>query len=223
MKRVKLHRIFLCVALTAAIFLNGCFKMAVTHSALAPVPATNTRTGKVALYRRADGKLGHVGKFTMPYAAWIPVGAVMANGDSRNKIMDYTADALKQVGYETVTVSRNTPCDLPILTCDVKRFKFKTYTMFFPFGFRSGRITLEAKLVNAYGKVFWTQEFDQSDLTGGLGGFEQMSDRAMTKLLNDMAAAFSDAEFHDALVAATRNAPGAAAAKSADNGDTVVQ
>ena len=189
-----------CIMLGAVLFAGGCAQITVEHAALgAPSRKYND---KINVYIRAEGRAPvNIAKVTFPWAAWIPAGMVRSQIPINKQVMIDIKSVLDNIGYETTVIRSRDARTAPAVKCTLKKFAFKTYTMFFPGGWRSGDICLDIELIAPDGRVLWQDSFQDSSFVGGLGGFEEPVKMAMTKLLNELTEAFSSEDFHKALLA----------------------
>lgn len=195
---------FYVVGVLLWVLCSGCSTISVTHDQL-PYPANNY-TDKITVYSTAAGARPHaIGQRKMPYLAWIPVGAILADKSVNSQMMEDIKGILTNIGYDTSVIRRSDVRTAPTVNCIIRRYGFKNYPMFFPACWWSGRIIVEVQLISVSGQVVWDKEFMAKGMSGGLGGYDQAITQANTNILNYMVDALSSEEFHAALVNAANN------------------
>lgn len=140
--------------------------------------------GEMALSSRAENMKSRIGSGTFTLFA-IPIAAVTVEGAADKHLMQLTKDAVVKMGYTAVIVeSPEDSAGTPILSCRVKKFKFKNYTYFFPLVFNWGTVAMDISVSSSAGKVLWTKSYQE----GGRGwyAFTPTVEEALTKILNRM-------------------------------------
>ncbi len=152
------------------------------HNPLQPV--SPPRTGDVLVTRSAPGMSNRIGWGTFTALA-IPVARVTVNGKADEDLMLQIKSGLEHMGYSVRVVSDASEAGgLPVLTCQVNKFKFRNYTWFFPLVFNWGRIDVDMSLASAGQAPIW-----QKNIVGkarGFYSFEKTVNKALTRVLDQM-------------------------------------
>lgn len=189
------------IVLLSIFVLAGCSTMVITHGEL--IQPTYKYSEKIGVYSRTEGRhITNIGTRKMPYLAWIPVGAIQSQVPINHQVMNDIKSVLERTGYEVSMAKHSELRTQPTINCIIHRFGFKNYPMFFPVCVWSGRIVLEVQLLSCNGQVFWDKEFEAGGMGGGLASYDKAINKATTDILNDMVEAFSNEEFHQALLSA---------------------
>jgi hypothetical protein len=167
----------LALGLTVA----GC-SVNLAHNPLAPVE--HHKSGELLVAQTADGMSNRIGWGTFTALA-IPVARVTVNGKADEALMQEIKSGLEHLGYSVRVVADAAQAgDLPVLTCQVNRFRFKNYTWFFPLVFNWGKIDVSMSLASNGEQPVW-----QSQIVGKASGFysfEKTVNKALTKVLDQM-------------------------------------
>ncbi len=161
--------------------LIGC-SVNLSHNPLQPV--SQPRTGEVLVTRSAAGMSNRIGWGTFTALA-IPVARVTVNGQADEDLMLQIKSGLEHMGYSVrVVPDASTAAGLPVLTCQVNKFKFRNYTWFFPLVVNWGRIDVDMTLAAPGRAPIW-----QKKLVGrakGFYSFEKTVNKALTRVLDQM-------------------------------------
>ena len=177
----------------------GCSIAPLSHSGLDPHEAM--RSGEINIAKKASGldggKVGW-GRIT-PFA--IPVAPVYVQGDESVDLMKNIKEALVLSGYTTNTVldagKSNNP---PILHALVNKKRYSNYTYLAPLIPTWGGMDVTLSLVRQDGERIWEHDFKGGGFTMNFfDGYNIVSKKSMTKILNKMVIAFSSDDFYSAI------------------------
>lgn len=170
------------IVLALALSLNVGCAVNLEHRPLAPVE--QLQGGEIAVERSAGGMSERIGWGTITAFA-IPVARVTVNGKADEALMLQIKSGLEHLGYSVRVVADAAEApDLPLLSCQVKRFKFRNYTWLFPLVFNWGKIDLTMSLASAGQQPIWRR--DIAARAGGFYSFEKTVNKALTKVLDQM-------------------------------------
>lgn len=171
----------LFAGLTLSLFLIGC-SVNLAHNPLQPV--SQPRTGQVMVTRSAAGMSNSIGWGTItPFV--IPVARVTVNGKADEDLMLQIKSGLEHMGYSVrVVADASEAPGLPVLTCQVNKFKFRNFTWLFPVVFNWGKIDVDMALAAPGHGPVW-----QKNIVGKASGFysfEKTVNKALTRVLDQM-------------------------------------
>lgn len=130
----------------------------------------------------------------------IPVAPVRVEGDASRDTMNFVRDALTTAGYTATTVDTGARASGPLLTVDIKQYKFNNYTWLAPLIFTWGRIQLDATLRGADDHVLWKKSYLGKGTSLNITqGFNSSAEKCMTRVLDQMVVDFGTPTFTSAL------------------------
>lgn len=161
-----------------------------------PIYVKDLADSRSAEWGKSGGEA--IGKHTFSVFA-IPAGNI--NADSRTPVLpSYTnaiRDALIAAGYKVQSASQ-APAGVPILVPELNECHFWSYTWFWPIIVQGGQVTMRLRLEQPDGPALWNKEFKAYAPGASVGaslGFDGMVRGANSKVINDIAAECSGAEF----------------------------
>ena len=161
--------------------LAGC-TVNLAHNPLQPV--AHQQTGEVLVHQSAAGMSNSIGWGTItPFV--IPVARVTVNGKADEDLMLQIKSGLEHMGYSVRVVSDASAAGgLPVLTCQVNRFKFRNFTWLFPLVFNWGTIDVNMSLAAAGRPPIWQKNIVAK--ASGFYSFEKTVSKALTRVLDQM-------------------------------------
>ncbi len=177
----------------------GCSIAPLSHGGLELHEAT--RSGEINIAEKASGldggKVGW-GRLT-PFA--IPVAPVYVKGDESADLMNNIKEALVLSGYTANTVLDSVEGNgSPILHALVNKKRYSNYTYFAPLVPTWGGMDVTLSLVRQDGETVWEHNFKGGGFTMNFfDGYNIVSKKSMTKILDKMVIAFSTDDFFRAM------------------------
>lgn len=165
--------------------------------------------GKVAKYP-GHFKSGPntVGRHTFTVFA-IPVGEIFSQNGIEERVNKAVTDALRAANYDVAFKSQPPPGQ-PWLSGILLKFKYWSYSWFWPVMFDGGKIQLTLQLKNPASETVWTHGFTSSSswvTFGSAHGYDSNIRSAMTKLVLEIKQAVLSDEFREALQEAQSSGP----------------
>lgn len=156
------------------------------------------REGSVNMGAGARGMPSRAGWGTFTVFA-IPVAPVrVTNGPGEQIVMAKLKETLAGAGYRSV--EGGVPGETPVLECDVKRFRFRNYTYFFPLVFTWGGVDLDLKLVGREGQPLWQRSYRGKNFNLAYS-FTRAANRSMEQVLEQFGRDAAGEEFFQACCA----------------------
>lgn len=157
--------------------------------------------GPVAVSARADKMQHRIGWGTFTVFA-IPVAPVTVNGEPDRELMNQLKEAVEHCGYQAKLVEDPVgAAGMPMLSCSVKKFKFRNYCWLFPLVFNWGTVSLDVSVKGSDGVNLWSKTYTAK--ANGFYSFDLTVNKALTTVLNEMIADLSNTDFKAAGAAAT--------------------
>ncbi|MGD0259535.1 MAG: hypothetical protein ABSD29_06890 [Verrucomicrobiota bacterium] len=149
--------------------------------------------GPVGVSARAEKMPHRIGWGTFTVFA-IPVAPVTVNGEPDKELMNQFKAAVEHCGYQAKLVQDpGDAAGLPVLSCSVKKFKFRNYTWLFPLVFNWGTVTVEVSVKGPDGTALWSKSYNGK--ASGLYSFNSTVNKALTVMLNEMIADLARTDF----------------------------
>lgn len=191
--------------------MSGCSISPLSHEGLAPLAAK--RSGSLMVAEKAEGLNGSKVGWGRITVFAIPVVPIYIAGDESIQLMDNISEALRLAGYSTNSEDETTGATSDLrLVATVHKTRYSNYTWFAPLIPTWGGMDVTLTLVNKEGESRWTKNFVGSGFTFNFfDGYNIASKESMTELLNQMAEAFTEELFYQAVsggaLAATQPQP----------------
>jgi len=189
-----IRRFWLCLVVVG---LQACTIQGLRHEGIESVG--DTKSGAIAVADSATGLTGGRigwGRLSLFY---IPVAPIHIRGDESVQMMNVVGDALLAAGYEVSKESKE-ESQIPVLRCHVNKARFNNYTWLAPIVPTWGGVDVRLSLDSPDGHTLWSRQLDGGGVTFNFfDGYDVVARKAITKLANQMAEAFSGDDFYQAL------------------------
>jgi len=149
--------------------------------------------GPMGVAAHADKMQHRIGWTTFTVFA-IPIAPLTVNGEPDRELMNEIKAAVEHSGYQVKLVENpGEAAGLPVLTCSVKKFKFRNYTWLFPLVFNWGTVMLDVSVKSSDGADLWSKSYTAK--ANGFYSFNSTVNKALTRVLNDMIADLASTDF----------------------------
>jgi hypothetical protein len=149
--------------------------------------------GPVGVSAHAEKMKHRIGWGTLTIFS-IPVAPVTVNGEPDRELMNQFKAAVEHCGYQVKLVENpGDAAGLPVLSCSVKKFKFRNNTWLFPLVLNWGTVMVDVSVKGSDGAALWSKSY--TGKASGFYSFNSTVNKALTVLLNDMIADLRSTNF----------------------------